>query len=83
MIPLNTIKYRELDKYLRDNNCFGFTASKRKHTIIYTYKRYFNSTNKLFLKVKVMRKTKFVMSVMLKDTICTDYGELKKLVEFL
>jgi hypothetical protein len=35
----------------------------------------------LSLKVKVMRKSKYVMSVICDKTVYTDFDELKKLVE--
>ena len=80
MKPLMSIKFDDLKKYLTDRNCFGFTASRRKHTIIYTFKRYFNSSSKLLLKIKVMRKSKYVMSVMSNDKVYTDFDELKEII---
>ena len=80
MKPLNEVKFKELSDYLYDNNVFGFTATRRKHTIIYTFKRYYLKIE-LSLKVKVMRKSKYVMSVICDKTVYTDFDELKKLVE--
>jgi hypothetical protein len=80
MKSLNEVTFQELSEYLYSNNVFGFTASRRKNSIIYASKRYYIGLG-LSLKVKVMRKTKYVMSVMCKDKVYTDFEELKKLVE--
>ena len=82
MIPLNKIKFKELDDYLYSKNVFGLTASKRKHTIIYHFSRYYNKVE-LDLNVKVMKKTKYVISAEHKGTIYTDYDKLKELVDKL
>jgi hypothetical protein len=79
-MELRNIKFEELKTYLCDNYVFGFTASLRKHTIIYTFRRFFNKLE-LSLRVKVMCKTKYVMSVMHENKVYTDFDELKKLVE--
>ena len=80
MTPINKIKFKELDEYLYSQNVFGLTAQKRKHTIIYKFSRYYVKAE-LDLKVKVMRKTKYVMSVEHNGIIYTDLDKLKKLVE--
>lgn len=81
MTPINKIKYKDLQTYLEGQSCFGLLASRRKHTIIYTFERYYNSKRKLTAKVKVMRTTKYVMSVKIRETVYTDYDELKAEIE--
>lgn len=78
MIPLNKVKFNELTRFLNDNYVFGHTVSRRKRTLIYSFRRYMPSLGILSLKVKVMAKTKYVMSVAIGDNIITDYDELKK-----
>ncbi len=80
MTPLNTIKFNELCDYLYGHAVFGFTAVKRKHVIIHTFRRYYLKIE-IELKVKVMRKTKYIMSIICNDTVYTDFDEIKKLIE--
>ena len=77
---MGKVKFKELKEYLESKACFGFTVSRRKHTLLYSFIRYYNKKN-LSLKVKVMRKSKYVMSVMIGDKIYTDLDEVKKIVE--
>lgn len=80
MIPLNKVKFNELVRFLNDNYVFGHTVSRRKHTIIYKFERYMPSLGMLSVKIKVMAKTKYVMSVVIGDKVITDYDVLKSRV---
>ena len=77
---LSEIKFDDFNDYLTNNNCFGFTAAKRKRVIIYTFKRYYTKIE-LLLKVMVDIHTKNVISVMNKGDVYTTFEEVKKLVE--
>lgn len=77
---LSEVKFNGLKNYLYGNSCFGFIATRRKHTIIYSFKRLFNGI-KLSLKAKVNRETKNVISVISNGKVYTDFDELKKIVE--
>lgn len=81
MTPLSSIKFKEIEDYLQSKKFVGLFASKRKHTIVYTFERYYNSTRKMSVKIKVMRKTKYVASVKIKDNIFVDFDELKAEIE--
>ena len=77
---LSEIKFDDFNDYLTNNNCFGFTATRRKRVIIYTFKRYYTKIE-LLLKVMVDIHTKNVISVMNKGDVYTTFEEVKKLVE--
>ena len=79
MTPLSEIKFSELLTYLTNNYVFGLTGQKRKNTIIYSFSRFIYS-KPLRLKVKVMRETKCVMSVMCNGKIYTDFDDVKTLI---
>lgn len=72
--------FNELQEYLNKQSVYGFTCTKRKTTLIYTFIRYYIG-RKLFIKVKIDRETKQVISVNHQGKIYTDFDELKKLVE--
>lgn len=76
------IKFSELNEYFYNNNVFGFTATRRKKVIIYSFTRYYNSLGpRLCLKVKVDRHTKNVISVMSNGITYSNFEDIKKLVE--
>ena len=72
--------FKELQEYLNKQSVYGFTCTKRKTTLIYTFIRYYIG-RKLFIKVKVDRETKQVISVNHQGKVYTDFDELKKLIE--
>ena len=78
MIPLSKVKFDELKRFLNDNYVFGHTVSRRKRTLIYNFERCMVSLGRLKLRVKVMAKTKYVMSVVVGENVITDYDEFKK-----
>jgi len=80
MTPLNKIKFKILKDYLESQNVFGLTVQRRKHTLIYSFSRYFIKLE-LNIRVKVMKLTKYVSSVEHEGTIYTDFDKLKELVE--
>jgi hypothetical protein len=77
---VSELTFNELSAYLTEHSVFGFTATRRKKTIIYTFKRYYIGL-KLFIKVKVDKHTKHVISVLKDDKTYTDFDEIKKMVE--
>ena len=77
---LNETKFKDFQEYLYDHACFGFTATRRKKVIIYSFRRFYTKLE-LLLKVKVDRKTKNVISVMNNGNIYTTFDGIKKLVE--
>lgn len=77
---LSEIKFNDLNDYLTNNSCFGFTATRRKRVIIYSFRRYYIGLG-LSLKVMVDRKTKNVISVMNNGKAYTTFEDVKNLVE--
>ena len=73
--------FKEIQAFLNENYAFGFTVSRRKKYLIYTFVRFFNSKRKLHLRMKVDRETKQVISVNHQGKVYTDFDELKKLIE--
>ena len=77
---LGEIKFNDLNDYLTNNSCFGFTTTRRKRVIIYSFRRYYIGLG-LSLKVMVDRKTKNVISVMSNGKAYTTFEDVKNLVE--
>jgi len=77
---LSEIKFTDLNNYLTNNSCFGFTASRRKRVIIYSFRRYYIGLG-LSLKVMVDRQTKNVISVMNNGNVYNTFEDVKKLVD--
>ena len=84
MTPLIKVKFSELKDYLISDQCFSpYTAKLDKRTITYRLKRLLPSKGpQLMIAVKVMRKTKFVMSCTIDDTVYTDLESLKEKIEY-
>ena len=74
------LKFKDLKDYLYDHACFGFTATRRKKVIIYSFRRYYIKLE-LSLKVKVDRITKNVISIMHNGNVYKTFDDVKKLVE--
>ena len=84
MTPLIKVKFSELKDYLISDQYFSpYTAKLDKRTITYRLKRLLPSKGpQLMIAVKVMRKTKFVMSCTIDDTVYTDLESLKEKIEY-
>lgn len=84
MIPLIKVKFSDLDKYLTSEQHFHRdTVKVGKRTFTYRLKRILPSKGtQLTIDVKVMRKTKFVMSCTIDDEVYTSLESLKEKIEY-
>lgn len=83
MTPLIRIKFPEIKEYLMSQYCFPSTAKIGRRTITYKHVRILPSQSpQITVYVKVMRKTKYVMSCTIGDETYTDLESLKEKIEY-
>jgi hypothetical protein len=84
MTPLIKIKISDLDKYLTSEQHFHrYTVKVGKRILTYRLKRILPSKGtQMTIDVKVMRKTKFVMSCIIDDEVYTSLESLKEKIEY-
>ncbi len=84
MTPLIRIQFKELKAYLTEEQfCFPYTAKIGKRTITYCFKRILPSQSpNLTIYVKMMRRTKFIVSCEIDGIVYTDLEKFKEKVEY-